>query len=66
MGNKLQLIAELAFAGFLVGLLIGPDTLDQFFGLTYNNSVAFNLIVGTLAGASIGLLGSFLPRHETE
>ena len=66
MNNRLQFVAELTFAGFLVGLLIGPSTLDQFFGLTYDNSVAFNLIAGSLIGAGIGFLGSFLPRQETE
>lgn len=66
MNKRLLFIAELAFAGFLVGLLIGPSTLDQFFGLTYDNSVAFNLIAGTLIGAALGFLGSLLPRQETE
>jgi F0F1-type ATP synthase assembly protein I len=66
MNNRVQFIAELTFAGFLVGLLIGPSTLDQFFGLDYDNSVSFNLIVGSLIGAGLGFLGSLLPQSEVE
>jgi hypothetical protein len=66
MNKRALMIAELTFAGLLVGLLIGPESLDQFFGLNYENSVVFNLIVGGLIGAGLGLLASMLPQTETE
>ncbi len=62
MNKRVQFIAELTFAGVLVGLLIGPSSLDQFFGLTFDNSTTFNLIAGGLIGAGLGFLGSFLPE----
>ena len=56
--NRLVAIAEIALAGALVGLLIGPDSLDQFFGWTYANSVAFNVAAGTAIGAVLGVLAT--------
>lgn len=66
MNNRALFIAELTFAGLLVGLLIGPESLDQFFGLSFENSVMFNLIAGGLIGAGLGYLASLLPQTETE
>lgn len=66
MNKKTLFIAELAFAGFLVGLLIGPSSLDQFFGLSFDNSVSFNVIVGAAVGAGLGFLASIWPQRETE
>ena len=66
MNKRALFIAELTFAGLLVGLLIGPESLDQFFGLNFENSVEFNLFAGGLIGASLGFLGSMLPQTETE
>ena len=66
MNKRALFIAELTFAGLLVGLLIGPESLDQFFGLNFENSVEFNLFAGGLIGASLGVLGSMLPPTETE
>jgi len=66
MNSRALFVAELTFAGLLVGLLIGPESLDQFFGLNFDNSVIFNLIAGGLIGAALGFLGSLLPQTETE
>lgn len=66
MNKRALFIAELTFAGLLVGLLIGPESLDQFFGLNFENSVVFNLFAGGLIGAGLGFLGSMLPQTETE
>ena len=66
MTSRKLFIAELTFAGFLVGLLIGPESLDQFFGLNFENSVAFNVVVGALIGAGLGILGTLLPQKEAE
>ena len=37
-------IAETALAGALVGYMIGPESLEQFFGMTFRNGVAFNIL----------------------
>ncbi len=66
MNARMLFIAELTFAGFLVGLLIGPESLDQFFGLNFENSVTFNVVAGALIGAGLGILGSLLPQKEAE
>ena len=66
MNSRMLFIAEVTFAGFLVGLLIGPESLDQFFGLNFENSVAFNVVVGALIGAGLGILGTLLPQKEAE
>lgn len=54
-----NLIAQLAFAGAMVGFLIGPNSLDQFIGMIPDNSVAMNIIVGGAIGAALGVIGSF-------
>ncbi|WP_223477412.1 hypothetical protein [Oricola indica] len=49
-------IAETALAGALVGYMIGPESLEQFFGMTFRNGVAFNILTGTAIGAVLGLI----------
>ena len=58
-------IAQIALAGALTGFLIGPDSLDQFFGLTFSNSVAFNVIVGAAIGLVLGFLAT-LSKAQAE
>ena len=53
------LIAQLAFAGAMVGFLIGPGSLNQFIGVAVNNTVFVNILVGGLVGALLGVIGSF-------
>lgn len=57
-----NLIAQLTFAGALIGFLIGPNSLDEFIGIIPNNSVPMNIIGGALIGAALGVLGS-LPKE---
>jgi F0F1-type ATP synthase assembly protein I len=64
--NRLVLIAEVALAGMLVGFLIGPESLDQFFGTTFRNTVAFNIIAGGVIGAILGFLATALSPAQTE
>ncbi|MCI5077647.1 hypothetical protein [Oricola sp.] len=65
MNNRLVTIAEIALAGAFVGFLIGPDSLDQFFGWTYSNSVAFNVAAGTAIGVVLGLVAAVMqPQSE--
>lgn len=66
MNKRYVFIAEIVFAGALVGLLIGPESLDQFFGLTYENSTFFNVMSGAIIGGVLGALGASLPQEETE
>ena len=56
---NVNLIAQLAFAGAMVGFLIGPDSLDRFIGIIPNHAVILNVIVGGLIGAGLGVIGSF-------
>lgn len=58
-------IAQIVLAGALTGFLIGPDTLDQFFGLAFSNSVAFNVIVGGAIGLVLGFLAT-LSKPQAE
>lgn len=67
MSKKLLFIAELTFAGILVGLLIGPGSFEQFFGVAFNNSTMLNLITGGAIGSLLGFIGSLWPeKPETE
>ena len=61
--SRLVAIAEFALAGALVGFLIGPNSLDDFFGWTYSNSVAFNLASGTAVGAVLGVLATVFQKQ---
>lgn len=61
---NINLIAQLTFAGALVGFLIGPNSLDEFIGMIPGNSLAMNLIVGGLIGAVLGVVGSFAKEIE--
>lgn len=61
---KLDLIAQLAFAGALTGFLIGPESLDQFIGIFPNNQIWMNVIVGGLIGAALGVGASLLKETE--
>ena len=61
---NITLIAQMAFAGALVGFLIGPNSLDEFIGMVPDNSVAMNVIVGALVGAALGVLGSFAKEID--
>jgi hypothetical protein len=61
---KLDLIAQLTFAGALTGFLIGPSSLDQFIGMFPNNTMLMNVIVGGLIGAALGVIGSFAKEAE--
>lgn len=63
---KLDLIAQLVFAGGMIGFLIGPDSLDQFIGLFPEHSVPVNVIVGAGIGAVVGFIASFLDTQKTE
>ncbi|GAB4350265.1 MAG: hypothetical protein Kow0026_06280 [Oricola sp.] len=58
-------VAQIALAGTLAGFLIGPDSLDQFLGLTFSNSVAFNVIAGAAIGLALGLL-TLLSKPQAE
>lgn len=59
-----NLIAQLTFAGALIGFLIGPNSLDEFIGIIPNNSVPMNIIGGALIGAALGVLGSLSKEIE--
>ena len=61
---NINLIAQLAFAGAMVGFLIGPDSLDQFIGIIPNHTVIVNIIVGGLIGAALGVIGSFAKEID--
>lgn len=62
--NRVVVIAEIALAGALVGLLIGPDSLDQFVGMTYANSVAVNVTAGVAIGAVLGAIATFFQTQS--
>ena len=62
--NRVVVIAEIALAGALVGLLIGPDSLDQFVGMTYANSVAVNVTAGVAIGAILGTIATFFQSQS--
>ncbi|MAS04420.1 MAG: hypothetical protein CL534_06955 [Ahrensia sp.] len=62
--NRAVVIAEIALAGALVGLLIGPDSLDQFVGMTYDNSVAVNVTAGIAIGAVLGMIATFFQSQS--
>ena len=62
--NRVVIIAEIALAGALVGLPLGPDSLDQFVGLTYPNSVAVNVMAGTAIGAILGTIATFFQSQS--
>ncbi|MCR9121513.1 MAG: hypothetical protein NXH91_04515 [Phyllobacteriaceae bacterium] len=59
-----NLIAQLTFAGALIGFLIGPNSLDEFIGIIPNNPVPLNIIGGALIGAAFGVLGSLSKETE--
>jgi hypothetical protein len=59
------MVAEVALAGAFVGFLIGPESLDQFFGVDFRNTFAFNVIAGTAIGAALGFLLS-LAKPQAE
>jgi len=61
---KLDLIAQLAFAGALVGFLIGPESLDQFFGVFPDNQIWMNILVGGFIGVCLGLVASLTKQVE--
>jgi hypothetical protein len=61
--NRVVAIAEIALAGAMVGFLIGADSLDQFFGWTFANSVAFNVTAGTAIGAVLGVIATFFQTQ---
>ncbi|MEO1703010.1 MAG: hypothetical protein AAFR71_13260 [Pseudomonadota bacterium] len=63
---KIDLIAQVTFAGAMVGFLIGPDSLDQFFGLFPEHTVLMNVIAGAAIGAAIGVIASFFDNQKTE
>lgn len=60
---KDNLIAQLAFAGALTGFLIGPDSLDQFFGIFPNNKIWMNVIVGAAIGVALGLVAQMFNKQ---
>jgi hypothetical protein len=64
--SRFVIIAEVALAGALVGFMIGPDSLDQFFGWTFDNSVAFNVIAGGAIGAALGVIATALSPAKAE
>ena len=51
-------VAQIALAGALTGFMIGPNSLDEFFGIAFSNSVAFNVATGTAVGAVLGFLAT--------
>jgi uncharacterized membrane protein len=61
---KLDLIAQLIFAGALTGFLIGPESLDQFIGFFPNNQIWMNVIVGALIGLALGVVASLTKQAE--
>lgn len=61
--NRLLFIAETALAGAFTGFLIGPDSLDQFFGMSYDNTVVINLAVGAVVGAMLGFLAASAQKQ---
>ena len=65
MTKRWMLVAEVALAGALTGFLIGPESLDQFFGWTFGNTVTFNIAAGTAIGAALGFLLS-LAKPQAE
>ena len=62
--DRLVAIAETALAGALVGLLIGPGSFDQFFGWSFENSVAFNVTTGTAIGMVLGFVATFFQTQS--
>ncbi len=65
MAKRWMLVAELALAGALVGFLIGPESLDQFIGSTFRNTVVINIAAGAVIGALTGFLLSLMkPKTE--
>ena len=63
--NRWTEVAQTALAGALTGFLIGPGSLDEFFGLAFYNSVAFNIATGTAVGAVLGFLAT-LSKQQAE
>lgn len=63
---KIDLIAQLAVAGGLVGFLIGPQSLDQFIGMFPENTIVMNVVVGTLVGLALGVVASVTSKSESE
>ena len=61
---NVNLIAQLTFAGAMVGFLIGPDSLDRFIGIIPNHAVILNVIVGGAIGAALGIIGSFAKEID--
>ena len=59
-----NLIAQLTFAGAMVGFLIGPDSLDRFIGIIPNHPVIANIVIGGLIGAALGALGSLAKETD--
>ena len=62
---KLDLIAQLTFAGAMTGFLIGPESLDQFIGMFPNNQIWMNVIVGGIVGAALGAAMSLFSQNES-
>lgn len=58
-------VAQFALAGAMTGFLIGPDSLDQFFGIAFSNSFAFNIIVGSGIGLVLGFIAT-RPKPQAE
>ncbi|MFZ2102234.1 MAG: hypothetical protein WAU86_16890 [Oricola sp.] len=63
--SRLIAIAEIALAGALTGLMIGPDSLDQFIGVNYANTTAFNVIAGAAIGVALGFVAT-LSKTQAE
>lgn len=62
--NRVVAIAEIALAGALVGFLIGPESLEQFVGVSYANSVAANVTAGVAIGAVLGAVATFFQTQS--
>lgn len=62
--SRYVFILELAFAGALVGFLLGADSLKDFAGSSIHNTAAMNIVVSAAIGAFLGLLGSLTLKSE--
>jgi len=58
-------IAQIVLAGALTGFLIGPDSLEQFVGVSYDNPALLNVVVGAVAGLVLGFLAT-LSKPQAE